>query len=100
MSLEHLPRIRVDFNELVDPNLVLLSKTDVVECDDGTRLTLEQGMRLIAFEHNAYGDGTHEYLYAQGLAERNDPGVNGEWTRNAQWCCRFTGGVQTSGSKV
>lgn len=100
MSLERLPRIRVDFNEFVNPELVLLSKTDLVECDDGSPLVLQQGMRVIAYEHNVYGDGTSEYLYVQGYAEKNDPAINGEWTRNAQWFCRFAGGVQYSGSKV
>lgn len=61
MSLDSLPRIRVDFNELVDSGLVLLSKTDRVECDDGNELVLEVGLEVIAFEHNAYGDGTAEY---------------------------------------
>lgn len=100
MPLERLPRIPVDFNELVGSDLVLLSKTDLVDCDDGSRLMLQPGMCVIAFEHNAYADGTHEYLYVQGYAEKNDPTINGEWTRNAQWCCRFTGGVMSSNSKA
>ena len=100
MTIEPLPRIRVDFNELVGPGLVLLSKTDLVECDDGSPLTLQAGLALIAYEHNEYADGTTEYLYVRGHAERNDPAINGEWTRAAQWCCRFTGGVQSSESRT
>ncbi|MGN6829973.1 MULTISPECIES: hypothetical protein [Roseateles] len=100
MSLESPPRIRVDFNELVGSGLVLLSKTDRVECDDGREVMLEAGLAVIAFERNAYGDGTAEYLYVSGHAERNDPTINGEWTRNALWCCRFVGGVQSSESRT
>lgn len=100
MTLKSIPRIRVDFNELVGPDLVLLAKADLVKCEDGAELLLEPGLAVIAFEHNKYDDGTPEYLYAQGLAERNDPTVNGEWTRNAKWCCRFNGGVQVSESPI
>jgi len=100
MSFEHVPRIRVDFNELVEPGLVLLSKTDLVTCDDGTNIVLHPALPLVAFEYNEYGDGTPEYLFVQGKAERNDPQKNGEWTRAARWCCRFLGDVQYSESKV
>jgi hypothetical protein len=100
MALESLPRIRVDFNELVDSNLVLLAKGDLVTCEDGSELVLQAGLPLIAFEYNEYADGTTEYLYVQGCAERNDSAQNGEWTRGAQWCCRFSGDVQSSESRV
>jgi hypothetical protein len=100
MALESVPRIRVDFNELIDSGLVLLAKTDLVICEDGSELTLQAGLSVIAYEYNEYADGTAEYLYVQGCAERNDPTLNGEWTRNAQWCCRFSGGVQSSESRI
>lgn len=100
MALESLPRIRVDFNEQVDSNLVLLAKGDLVTCEDGSKLVLQAGLPVIAFEYNEYADGTTEYLYVQGYAERNDPAKNGEWTRNAQWCCRFSGEVQFSESRM
>lgn len=96
MTLRPIPRIRVDFNELVGPDLVLLAKSDLVTCEDGGEILLQAGLPVIAFEYNKYADGTTEYLHAQGLAERNDPTINGEWTRNAQWCCRFKGDVQVS----
>jgi len=95
MPPEQPPRIHVDFNELIGPGLVLLSKTDVVRCDDGSAVELQPGLPVIAFEYNEYADGEIETLYVQGLAERNDPAVNGAWTRNARWCCRFEGGVQS-----
>jgi hypothetical protein len=94
IPLQNLPRIRVDFNELVEPGLVLLAKHDQVLSDDGVEWVLLPGLPLLAFESNAYGDGTPEYLFVQGTAERNDPERNGEWTRPARWCCRFEGEVQ------
>jgi hypothetical protein len=100
MTFKSIPRVRVDFNELVGPNLVLLAKFDLVKCEDGGELLLQPGLPVVAFEYNEYADGATEYLYAQGLAERSDPTVNGEWTRNARWCCRFTGGVKVSESPI
>lgn len=97
---EQLPRIRVDFNELIGSDLVLLAKSDIVECNDGHQLTLYPGMNVIAFEYNIYADSTTECLFVQGKVERNDPAINGEWTRNALWCCRFADKVQSSDSMV
>lgn len=94
MPLETPPRIRVDFNELVRGDLVLLSQSDRAIEADGREVMLLEGMAVVAFEENEYADGTAECLFAVGVAERNDPSVNGEWTKNAKWCCRFTGGIQ------
>ncbi|MEW6762699.1 MAG: hypothetical protein AB1437_17905 [Pseudomonadota bacterium] len=84
-------RIRVDFNELVGPDLVLLSKTDVVLDSSGAEVLLVEGMPVSIYEYNDYGDGTPEYLLADGIAELNDYSINGEWTRAAKWCCRIDG---------
>lgn len=100
MTLKLIPRIRVDFNELVGSDLVLLATSDLVKCEDGREVLIQPGLPVIAFENNQYADGTTEYLYARGLAERNDPTGNGEWTRNAKWCCRINGGIQVSESPI
>lgn len=88
MNLDR-PRIRVDFNEMVNPSLVLLSQQDRVLLSDGTKINLSEGQRIFIYEYNSYGDGEQEYLYAEGIAELNDPISNGEWTRAAKWCCRI-----------
>ena len=82
-------RIRVDFNEMVSDDLVLLSKTDEVEDSQGNRFNLSEGKDISIYEFNDYEDGTNEYLLADGVAELNDPKINGEWTRAAKWCCRI-----------
>ena len=97
MSHKDAPRLAVDFNELVADDLVLLSKVDRVVAADGKEVLLRDGLRVVAYEHNQYSDGTMEYLYAEGVAERNDPEANGAWTRAAKWCCRFKGGVKQLG---
>jgi hypothetical protein len=83
------PRVRVDFNELVQGDLVLLSKTDEVEDSDGNQFLLKEGMEVFVYEFNAYDDDTNQYLFADGIAELNIPEVNGQWSAVAKWCCRI-----------
>ena len=83
------PRIRVDFNELVQPDLVLLAKTDNVQDSAGNQVILEEGLSISIYEFNHYDDGTNEYLLADGTVELNNPDVNGKWSAAAKWCCRI-----------
>jgi hypothetical protein len=83
------PRIRVDFNELVQPALVLLAKTDNVQDSAGNQVILEEGLFLSIYEFNHYDDGTNEYLFADGTVELNNPDMNGKWSSAAKWCCRI-----------
>lgn len=83
------PRIRVDFNEFVESDLVLLSQTDLVVDSNGNEILLSEGLTVFIYEFNNYDDGTKEYLLANGVAEINNPEVNGHWTRAAKWCCRI-----------
>lgn len=85
------PRIRVDFNELVEFDLVLLSQTDLVVDSNGNEVLLSEGLNVFIYEFNNYDDGTKEYLLANGVAEINNTEVNGQWTRTAKWCCRIDG---------
>lgn len=95
-------RIRVDFNELVEPNLVLLSKTDVVLDSDGNEVFLVDGVKMFVYEFNSYDDddGDEEYLLADGVAETNRPEVNDQWTKAARWCCRIdSNGIKNETSR-
>lgn len=83
------PRIRVDFNELVQFDVVLLSQTDLVFDSAGVEIFLTEGLPVFVYEYNDYADGTEEYLLADGFAELNGTAVNGEWSKAAKWCCRI-----------
>ena len=83
-------RIKVDFNEMVAEDLVLLSKTDNVVDSEGNEIHLVAGNRIYIYEYNKYENGEEEYLLAEGSAELNDPVVNGSWTQAAKWCCRIS----------
>ena len=90
------PRILVDFNELVQKDLVLLSQTDKVKDSDGIEILLAEGVEVFVYEFNHYESGEKEYLLADGVAEPNDPKVNGQWSKAAKWCCR----IDKNGIKV
>ena len=82
-------RIRVDFNELVQANVVLLSKTDLIVDSRGAEMLLIEGLPVSVYEYNDYADGEQEYLLADGVVELNDTSVNGLWSEAAKWCCRI-----------
>jgi hypothetical protein len=89
-------RLQVDFNELVQNDLVLLSKTDEVIDSDGQSFTLSEGMQISIYEYNEYENGEKEYLLADGIAELNKPKINGSWSKAAKWCCRINkNGIST-----
>ena len=46
------PRIDVNFNELVSPRLILLSKTDEVVDSSGAKVTLSEGMPVYVYEYS------------------------------------------------
>lgn len=79
------PRIRVDFNELLEKDLVLLSKTDEVEDSAGQNITLQIGKPVSIYEYNHYEGGEKEYLFAEGIAVLNTVQQN----PIAKWCCRI-----------
>lgn len=89
------PRIRVDFNELAQKDLVLLSESDDVQDSNGNKIHLREGLGVAVYELNQYENGEDEYLLAEGVAELNDPNINGQWTKAAKWCCRISkSGIQ------
>jgi len=89
MKIMDKARVRVDFNELVQSNLVLLAKSDLVVNSRGTEILLTEGLPVSVYEYNDYADGEQEYLLADGLVELNDTAVNGLWSSAAKWCCRI-----------
>ncbi|MFT3713588.1 MAG: hypothetical protein QM817_38515 [Archangium sp.] len=80
------PRVRVLFEDMVETDVVPLSRTDEVFDSSGTRIVLSAGLRLHLYEEDVE-DGKRGYLLATGIAERNDPAP--EWNRHARWRCRI-----------
>ena len=79
------PRIKVDFNELMEPDLVLISQTDERTDSEGHIIKLFSGAFVYLYEYNKYDDGEEEYLLAEGIVELNDKLMN----KHAKWSCRI-----------
>jgi hypothetical protein len=80
------PWFRVDFNEMVDRDLVLLAQEDLRLDSSGGLVTLAEGMAVIVFEPDEDEDGKPDRLIARGIVERN---LEGGWTAAAKWSCRI-----------
>ncbi len=80
------PRIKVDFNERMQHDLVLISKTDERTDSDGNLVKLYSGAYVYLYEYNHYEDGEEEYLLAEGRVELNDKAIN----KVAKWSCRIS----------
>ncbi len=82
-------RIRVDFNEMLEPDLVLLSRADSCTDSNGTTIELSEGLDVQLYEVDLGEDGRPDCLIADGTVEQNRSGV--AWARQAKWCCRIDG---------
>ena len=82
-----IPEICVDFNEIVEPDLVLLAKFDEVVDRYGAAIRLTVGMPIIVYCEDTDLAGRPDRLVANGIAILNETGP--AWTRAAKWCCRL-----------
>lgn len=82
-------RISVDFNEMLEPDLVLLSKTDVRTNSSGETVLLREGLVVHVYEADVGADDQPENLVADGVVERNRSDAS--WASAAKWCCRIDG---------
>ena len=81
-------RISVDFNEMLSPNEVLLSKDDIARDVAGRSITLYEGLRLGVFSDDGtdFDDGTAAVLLADGVVCLNaDTG----WSSHVKWILRI-----------
>lgn len=78
-------RFSVDFNELIDHGLVMLSRTDDRHDVNGVPVTLVEGLQVEVQDENLYADGTHEILFARGVVEAN---TTETWS-HVKWLCRL-----------
>lgn len=84
-----LPRVRVDFNEMVENNLVLLCKEDIkIDCHDKP-VQLSEGLKIEVFEVDSDEDGVPDFLIATGVVELNRLD---DWSSHVKWCCRIDEG--------
>jgi hypothetical protein len=85
-----LPRIRVDFNERIQEDLVLLAKTDSCLDGEGNLVVLSEGLRVQVFEPDTDSEGKLSLqLVAEGVCKLNT--TTFEWTKGVKWCCCIDG---------
>jgi hypothetical protein len=76
----------VDFNEMLEPDLVLLSATDTKVDSEGNVVTLSDGLEVIVYMEDTDATGRVDNLVAAGVVEENR---SAGWGAHAKWCCRI-----------
>jgi hypothetical protein len=83
----NLPMLKVDFNEMLGSDLVLLSAGDVKTNLSGEPVSFHDGLAITVFMEDADERGNVDNLIAKGVVVRNLSDVG--WAANAKWCCRI-----------
>lgn len=81
------PRIYVDFNEMVEEDLVLLSKNDTELDSAGNLVQLSENMFVKIYMDDVDEMGNEDKLIAEGIVERN--AITEGWGAIAKWNCRI-----------
>ncbi|PIF47165.1 hypothetical protein CLU96_4213 [Chryseobacterium sp. 52] len=68
-------RLYVDFNELIDDDLVLLSQQDIKLDHKGNEITLFLGKQINVYMDDINENGVVDYLVASGTVELNNTGL-------------------------
>lgn len=80
------PTLHVDFNELLAPDLVLLSAADTKVDAQGRVVSLVDGLDVIVYMDDTDASGNVDNLVATGVVERNR---SSGWGAHVKWCCRI-----------
>lgn len=79
-------RIYVDFSEMIEDNLVLLSKSDTVIDSQGNTIKLKEGLKVKLYSDDLSGCTEKDNLIADGVVVLN---TNNMWMQDAKWNCRL-----------
>ena len=87
-------RVSVDFNEMIDDNLVMLSQTDIKTDSQGNLITLYEGMPISIYEEDIYANGEIDYLIAEGTVIKHDLNTHPCFP-HVKWLCHIdANGIQ------
>lgn len=93
-------RIYVDFNEMVEDNLVLLSKTDFKSDSEGNQIEMEEGLKVKVYSDDINDKNEVDNLIADGVVELNTYREKYGWTAAAKWNCRIDeNGIQNESER-
>ncbi|MDD3320227.1 MAG: hypothetical protein PHS59_02150 [Paludibacter sp.] len=79
-------RLNVDFGEMIEDNLVLLSETDTMVDSKGKTIHLKEGLKVKIYADDLSSCGKIDNLIAEGVVELN---TQGGWTSHFKWNCRI-----------
>lgn len=79
------PKFYVDFNEMIDFNLVLLSQNDTKLDFEGNEIVLIQNLEVDVYMDDVDEYGLKDNLIATGKAIRNDT----DFFPYVKWLCRI-----------
>jgi hypothetical protein len=82
----NVPRVYVDFNEMLSEHEVLLSQEDSKADSSGKVIVFIEGMKVSVYMDDLNTDGKPDYLIAEGVALRNH---HGGWAASARWLLRI-----------
>jgi hypothetical protein len=78
------PLFHVDFNELIERDVVLLSQTDIKKDVYGNGIHLTEGLPIAICEDDVGESGLPDNLVAEGVVIRNR--YTGSFPQ-VKWCC-------------
>ena len=81
------PMLYVDFNEMLESNLVLLSAGDTKTDSRGEVVSLREGLEVVVYMDDMDDNGNIDNLVASGVVERNTSTTG--WAGHVKWCCRI-----------
>lgn len=82
------PRLYVDFNEMLERDLVLLAQVDQKVDSAGNLVTLFDGLHVAIYSDDKDDNGSIDNLVAEGIVEKNTQ--TGGWSKNTKWLCRIS----------
>jgi hypothetical protein len=80
------PMLYVDFNEMLESNLVLLSTEDTKIDSHGDVVSLWEGLEVVVYMDDTDANGNIDNLVARGVVEKN---LTTGWAAHVKWCCRI-----------
>ena len=81
-------RVYVDFNEMVESDIVLLSKDDTITDSHGNIISLYEGMPVSIYSDDLSDHGEVDNFIAEGIAIKYDLSKYPNWS-HVKWCCHI-----------
>lgn len=94
------PRIQVDYNEMIEDDLILLSRDDTKIDSAGNKISFYKGMPIGIYSDDNIDENDHiDCIIADGIAIK----MPSEWQKSCnhvKWCCRITGKIRFMSDEI